>query len=350
MVGRVSLALLVVLLLAGACFVGSKHETSSPVTASPNPSSDSPASSVASADGWLAYQSTTPRGQFEDGVFLVRADGSKDHEIVADVPGRQSHPDFSRDGRRLAFDQLTSESSASEVYVADADGAHAQRLDPCAVPKCAGHWEPAWSPDGKHLAVSTDVDAGPNQPPARFGIAIIDLAKGTERSVVEHSGVAGQDHFARWSPNGRKLVFWRSREGLGGFQAAVFVVRVDGTGLRRLTPWNRLGGEPDWSPVDRRIAFITRPLVDFPGAGQSELYIIGTNGTGLRRVTSYGPNGPRATQPRWTPDGKSILYTRTNQNGFPRHIYVINADGTGDAPALTAKSVYTHPVLQPTPE
>jgi Tol biopolymer transport system component len=351
MVRRVSLVLvLALLLLAGAYFAAGKHENSSPVAASPSPSSGAAASSVASADGWLAYQSTTPRGQFEDGVFLVRADGSQDHQIVAELPGRQSHPDFSRDGTRLAFDQLTSEESASEVYVADADGAHARRLDPCAVPKCAGHWEPAWSPDGKQIAVSTDVDAGPNQPPARFGIAIIDLAKRTERSVVEHTGVAGQDHFARWSPNGRKLVFWRSREGPGGFQAAVFVVRVDGTGLRRLTPWDRLAGEPDWSPAGRRIAFATRPLVDFPGAGQSELYTIRPSGTGLRRITSYGPNGPRATQPRWTPDGKAILYTRTNQNGSPRHIYVINADGTSDADELTAKPIYTHPVLQPTPK
>jgi TolB protein len=309
------------------------------------------ASSVASADGWLSYQSTTARGEFEDGVFLVRGDGSQDHQIVADLPGRQAHPDFSRDGSRLAFDQLTSEdSAASQVYVADTEGAHARRLDPCGVPKCAGHWEPAWSPDGKQLAVSTDVDAGPFQPPARFGIAIIDLAKGTERSVLEHAGEAGQDHFARWSPNGRELVFWRGREGPGGVQAAVFVVGADGTGLRRLTAWGRLAGDPDWSPDGRRIVFTTRPLVDFPGAGQSELYTIRPNGTGLRRLTSYGPNGPRATQPRWTPDGKAILYTRTNQNGFPRHISVINADGTGDAPALTDKPIYTHPVLQPTGE
>jgi TolB protein len=281
----------------------------------------------------------------------VRADGSDDHEIVAALPGRQLHPDFSRDGNRLAFDQLTSEESpASEVYVAGADGAHARRLDPCGVPKCAGHWEPAWSPDGKHLAVSTDVDGRPDQPPARLGIAIIDLDKGTERSVVENAAEAGQDHFARWAPNGRKLVFWRGRERPGGVQAAVFVVRVDGTGLRRLTPWGRLAGDPDWSADGRRIVFTTRPLVDFPDAGQSELYTVRPNGTGLRRVTSYGPNGPRATQPRWTPDGKAILYTRTNQTGFPRHIYVINADGTGDAPVLTAKHIYTHPVLQPTPK
>jgi TolB protein len=343
MVKRIALALLLV--LAAGCSATSAAPAQQ--AASPSPSARSVPSPVASAKGWLAYQSITPRGEFEDGIFLVRADGSDDHQIVADLPGRQTHPDFSRDGKRLTFGQLTSEESAGQVYMANADGTDARRLPPCSLPKCAGHGEPAWSPDGNQLAVSTDIDPRPGQPPARFGIAIIDLTKGTERSVVDNTLEAGQDHFARWSPDGRRLVFWRGRERPGGVQAAVFVVK--GTGLRRLTPWKLLAGDPDWSPDGSRIVFNTRPLVDFPDAGRSELYTIRPDGTGLRRLTAYGPNGPRATQPRWTPDGKAILYTRTTQTGQPRHIYAINADGTGDTPVLTAKPIYTHPILQPTP-
>jgi len=346
MIRRITLAL-VVLTLAAGCSATSAVATEE--ATSPSRSTRSAPSPVASAKGWLAYQSFTPRGEFEDGIFLVRTDGSDDHQIVADLPGRQLHPDFSRDGKRLTFDLAASEESPSQVYVANADGTHARRLPPCQLPKCAGHWEPSWSPDGSHLAVSTDIDLRPGQPPARFGIAIIDLAKGTERSVVDNTFEAGQDHFARWSPDGRRLVFWRGRERPGGVQTAVFVVKVDGTGLRQLTPWGMLAGDPDWSPDGRRVVFNTRPLVDFQESGRSELYTIRPNGTGLRRLTAYGPNGPRATQPRWTPDGKAILYTRTTQQGFPRHIYAINADGTGDTPVLTAKPIYTHPILQPTP-
>jgi Tol biopolymer transport system component len=339
MVRRMPLALLLVLLLAAGCSATSAAPT--PQAASPSPSTNSGLSPIAAAKGWLAYQSVSPRGP--DGVFLVRADGSDDHEILTDLPGPRLHPDFSRDGNRLAFD------SEVNVYVADADGTGPRLIANCDPNAgCMQHWEPAWSPDGTQLAISTA--AGMGDPPKRFGIAIVDVATQTVRPVVDHASRAGQDHFPRWSPDGRRLVFWRARYGPGGsVKTAVFVVNVNGTGLRQLTPWSLLAGDPDWSPDGSLIVFNTRPLVDFPDAGQSELYTIRPDGSGLRRLTAYGPTGPRATQPRWTPDGKAILYTRTTQTGSPRHIYAINADGTADVPVLTAKPIYTHPILQPTP-
>lgn len=78
------------------------------------------------------------------------------------------------------------------------------------------------------------------------------------------------------------------------------------------------------------------------------LYLIRPDGTKQKRLTNNGPTGPRSTGPRWTPDGKAILYIRTTQNGRPRHIYAITADGHQDAPLLTAKEIYTHPARNPT--
>jgi hypothetical protein len=91
MIRRIALTLLIV--FAAGC---------SPNRSAPEPQGTSPSTStslvpslVASASGWLAYQSLAADG---DGVFLVRADGSDDHQILGDLPGEQFHPDFSRDG------------------------------------------------------------------------------------------------------------------------------------------------------------------------------------------------------------------------------------------------------------
>jgi TolB protein len=263
-----------------------------------------------------------------DEMHLVRVDGSHDHVIASNLPGRQGHPDFSREGSRLVFDQLT-EGSADQIYVAKADGSAAKRISACKLPRCVSNWEPAWSPDGSHIAISTAVGPLSETGPARFGIAIVEVNSKEVTQVLDHSSTEGQDHFARWSPDGKKLVFWRERaKSDGTIQTAVFIVNADGSGLRQLTPWKMLAGDPDWSPKGDLIVFSTRPLVVFDTSGRSELYTMRPDGSGMHKLTSYGEDGPRATQPRWTPEGKAILYTRVTQTGSPRHIWVI--DRTGD--------------------
>jgi len=309
-----------------------------------------PESPIASEPGWLAYQ-TDPGDLFSIKLHLVRVDGSQDHAIAPNLAGSIRHPDFSPDGSRLAFDQLTSEESSDQIYVAKADGSDAKRISYCQFPSC-GHSEPAWSPDGSQLAISSWTGPIGEFGPARFGLAIVDVDSKEVTQVLDHKSAEGQDQFASWSPDGKRLAFYRVRsesgqdqvEGIG--QTAVFVVNIDGSGLRRLTPWNMHAGDPDWSPKGDLIAFSTRPLLNFT-SGRSELYTIRPDGSGMRALTSHGADGPRATQPQWTPDGEAILYTRANQSLTTRHVWAIDRTGGKDAPVLTEESAYTQPVLQP---
>ncbi len=304
---------------------------------------ETPDSPIASEPGWLAYQ--TEQGGFDE-VHLVRVDGSHDHQIATHLPGFVRHPDFSRDGSRLVFDITPSENSADQTYVARADGSHARRIAPCKFPHCLGHWEPAFSPDGSHIAISTVGGPLGKNGPAHFGIAIVDVKTQKVTQLLNHGG-KWQDHFPRWSPDGKRLVFWRASASEAGGPTAVFIVNVDGSGVHQLTPWKMKAGDPDWSPKGNRIVVSTHPLLQFDTSVRSELYTMRPDGSEMRKLTSYGKDGPRATQPRWTPDGKAILYTRVTQTGLPRHIWVIEREDREDTPVLTKRTIYTHPVLQP---
>jgi TolB protein len=307
---------------------------------STGPRSGQPSAS-APRSPWIAYQGLSDRGQ--DGIFLVHPDGSDDHEILLDVPGRRLHPDFSRDGTMLAFDQ--SDGGVDQVYVAAADGTSARLVAKCDPVTCIQMWEPSWSPDGTRLAIATTV----NGSPWMMGIAILDVDTGAVTQVVRHPQDDGQDHFPRWSPDGSRLVFWRGDASGDGGDTAVFTVGADGTGLEQLTDTSLVAGDPDYSPDGAQILFATHPLLQYPHAGRSEIYTMAADGTGQALLSHVGVDGARAAQPRWTPDGTAILYVRTTQEGQPRSIYQIDADGTGDRPVLTEKPVYTHPELQPTP-
>jgi TolB protein len=319
-------------------------------TAATSPSTDhpSPGSSILDqgsplglAAGWIAYQ--RPSGGIDDAVFLVRTDGTEDHEIGADVePGAiHHHPDWSPDGSQLLFDV---QGEPDQLYVINADGSDARIVTDCELPECVGLTHASWSRDGTRIAAAYAIGPLGPEGPARLGLAIIDVDSGARTVILDHEAADGQDLYPRWSADDEQLVFWRERNDR---TTAVFVIDVDGNNLTQLTEWDQIAGDADWSPDGTLIVFTTYPLRVFRVADRSDLYTMRPDGSEMRQLTHL--EGSRATQPRWTPDGEAIIYTRVEASGRPRHIWAIRSDGTDDSPVLTTRDNLTHAVLQPTP-
>jgi TolB protein len=97
-----------------------------------------------------------------------------------------------------------------------------------------------------------------------------------------------QDSMPAWSPGGDKLLFTRRYRG----RTDVYVVRADGTDLRRLTKEAGLHSWPAWSPDGKRILFV-RTL-----RKQAAIYVMAPDGSHQRRVTAGGID---YAYPRWQP-------------------------------------------------
>jgi hypothetical protein len=103
----------------------------------------------------------------------------------------------------------------------------------------------------------------------------------------------------------------------------VWLMNIDGSGLKQVT--NILEGacEPRWSPDGMQIVFISpcvRHLNSYPGAN---LYIINADGSGLVPL----PNVPGGDyDPSWSPDGKQIAFTSLRNGGVPG-IYILTRKG-----------------------
>jgi dipeptidyl aminopeptidase/acylaminoacyl peptidase len=92
-----------------------------------------------------------------------------------------------------------------------------------------------------------------------------------------------------FSPNGKRVVFARLGSG-------IFVMNLDGSGLRRLTSGAH-DTFPVWSPDSTRIAFLRQYKSEW------RLHVMKASGEALRRLSLAPPAG----RPSWTADGKSIF-------------------------------------------
>ena len=148
-----------------------------------------------------------------------------------------------------------------------------------------------------------------------------------------------------WSPNGKAIAFTVDRSepyGQGGFpKTDIYVVRADGTGLRRLTR-DGLSTSPVWSPDGRTIVYARRSEIDEEPSSFEEfrrmsvtLWTMTAEGDQQRPI--FRAREGRIEEPAgWSPDGSRFLFTR-EPVALPGPgarittrpaIYVVNADGS----------------------
>jgi Tol biopolymer transport system component len=152
---------------------------------------------------------------------------------------------------------------------------------------------PAWSADGKRIAYLT----------MRQSVPYVMNSDGSGKRKVAVTVTDGQG--PRWSPDGKSIVV--------GF--GVRIVKVDPPyQVRQLVSW-KTASYSDWTPDGNLIAFMANgPSASTPNDEDCAIYLVNTSGTPhIRRLTPLRKNVCYGN-PRWSPDGKQILYYKTTYN------------------------------------
>ena len=223
----------VAVLIATACTNERAVPSAAPhptgATASSTSAAATPGIAIATLHGSILF--TRAGGRFGDEtVFTANADGTGQRRITGF--GTQCCPRWSPDGSHISISAGTPDGRITTGII-DPDGSHERKIP--LPPGTLNLGCAVWSPDGIHVACEGWDDAHDG----RQGIYRTRLDGGNLVRVT-HCSRAQDDRPMDFSPDGKQIFFFRaaarfprvSGEPLG----SLFVVNVDGTDVRRVTP------------------------------------------------------------------------------------------------------------------
>jgi len=225
---------------------------------------------------------------------------------------------------------------------------------------------PTWSPDAKNLFYTSFYRGFPD-------VYKIQLATGRRSKVAAYPGInAGADI----SPNGKLMALTLSKDG----NPELYIRNLSSGKLTRLTRTkNAAEASPSWSPDGRKIAFVS------DSTGSPQIYTVDSSGGRAKRITfrgnenvspDWGTDGrltyssrrggryhicvlnPKTRkeaqitsdyvdheQPSWAPDGRHIVYARTE--GYRSAVYVLDTLGDAQVRLTQFKGDWYSPAWSP---
>ena len=274
--------------------------------------------------GPIVFQRLDPgKEPGEEDLYTVNADGS---DVRLLFEGAE-HASWSPDGTEVAVFCCDDGMAGHFVDVATGELRTTPQPDETLELFCGF----GWSPDGERVACE---GYGADDPELNGMYTIRASDGGDPQRITSNPG--GSDIAGGYSPDGKQIVFIRGQdeEPPSGY----FVVNVDGSGLRQISPPGMVlddsgfGGR--FSPSGDQILFVAKSAAE----DHKAIWIVDAEGGAPEQLPiTPGCGGPLTAgefgcyAPSWSPDGEQIVFTRndapTDDSG--ERIYIVNADGSG---------------------
>lgn len=223
-------------------------------------------------------------------VWRMEADGSE-----ATCLGLPCLPAQSKN-RELAFTWKYEDMEYPDLWLATEHGEVVRNLT-----NSPRVWERGftWSPDGQWIAFSWQRSS------QDFGLAMININTGERQAILD----GHYTDMPSFSPDGEMITFQEDYQ--------IWVIKVDGSGLRALTPYGQKARNPRFNHKGDQIYFDYRTSGTW---GIRSMPVAG--GVSNSLVSSAGHD----FAPELSPDGLSILFTSTRALLRTSNVWVMNLE------------------------
>ena len=274
-------------------------------------------------DARIAAASTADADKDDDAKWDVQAPPGPSRDISIDVTrGTWMSLDVSPDGQTVVFDLL------GDIYVMPIGGGEARAI----ASGIAWDMQPKWSPDGRHIAFTSDRAGGDN-------IWIMD-ADGSNPTQVSKETFRLLNQ-PEWSPDGEFVIgrkHFTSARSLGAGELWMYH-RSGGGGVQmteRRTP-QKDTGEPAFSPDGRYVYFSDDATpgntFEYSKDVNGQIYIIRRLDRETGEIEPYvtGPGG--SIRPTPSPDGRSLAFIRRVR--YQSVLYVMDIESGRETPVFS---------------
>ncbi|MEO6334873.1 MAG: hypothetical protein ABIO91_07825 [Pyrinomonadaceae bacterium] len=280
-------------------------------------------SMVFSPDGNFIYFNAESRAGDPPSVYKVPTLGGTATKVLTKAYQVQ----FSPDGKQLSFGRYDLPTNEGAIYIANADGSNERKLATRSGTKFFDA-TPAWSPDGKWIAiVAGDEALAPNP---NLSVALLSIADGSTQELGERWAYITD---LVWHPTGDSLIIVAAD--IPTVQSQVWEVDYPSGGRRRLT--NNLNGHGSISITADGKSIVTGEIY-----ARSAVWISpdlkAENAKPVMAATgdTWGLS--------WTPDGR-IVYV-SDQSG-DAEVWIMDADGSNAKPLTNDRIFKSVPVVSP---
>lgn len=238
-------------------------------------------------------------------IYLCESDGSNIIQLTNSI-GSNASPVWSPDGSKIVF--ASERDNDSEIYIMNANGTEQKRLTK--QPGDDSH--PKFSPDGRSIIFNssrTTPDLSVPWLSQYMEIFTMDTDGNNVKQITSFKSICT---FPSFSPDGSKIVFRRITNDPGHnwsldnikVNSEVFVINNDGSNPINISNSEAFDGWPWWMPDSKTVLF-TSNRGGIKNMGQ--LYTVKLDGTGLTRITDVNDSFIQASVSK---DGKTILAQR----------------------------------------